>query len=342
MDPISQGVLGGVAAQQVSQKPQKVAALVVGWLAGMAADLDVLISSDSDPLLFLEFHRHFTHALIFIPFGALVCAVFFRFVFRRWFSKVSLGFRQIYLFSFVGYATHALLDACTTYGTQMLWPFSDARIAWNTVSVVDPFFTIPLLVLLLASVLRRSQMWAGISAIYVFAYLGLSFTQNQRAEDVARGLAKQRGHTPVQLGVKPSFANILVWKSVYEHKGVYYIDAVRVGLDTRVYQGVEVEKLSLDKHFSWIEKGTQQAQDIERFRWFSNQHLALDPNNNNRIIDVRYSLLPNQVTGMWGIVLDEHADSEQHIVWTTNRPGPTQTKQLMGSLWRMILGKDVD
>ena len=67
MDPVSQGVLGGVAAQQFRHKTEKAAALLVGALAGMAPDLDVFITSDKDPLFFLEFHRHFTHALIFKP-----------------------------------------------------------------------------------------------------------------------------------------------------------------------------------------------------------------------------------------------------------------------------------
>ncbi len=342
MDPITQGVLGGVAAQQVSQKKQKLAAGVVGWLAGMAADLDVLISSDSDPLLFLEYHRHFTHALVFIPIGALVCALFFHFVFKRWFKRIELSFRETYLFSFAGYATHALLDACTTYGTQLLWPFSDARIAWNTVSVVDPLFTLPLLFLLVVSVVKRSQAWAGASAAYVVLYFSLGLLQNQSAESLAFSLAEQRGHTPVQLGVKPSFANILVWKSVYEFEGFYYVDAIRVGLTDKVYEGVSVKKLDLKKHFVWLSSGSQQAKDIERFRWFSNQHLAIDPTNGMRIIDVRYSLIPNEVGGMWGIVLEENADQTQHIRWTTDRPGSAETASLMKRLWRMIKGQELD
>lgn len=342
MDPVSQGVLGGVAGQQVSSKRQKVAALVVGCLGGMAADLDVLISSDKDPLLFLEYHRHFTHALVFIPIGALLCALFSHWVFRRWFNKLDLGFRQIYLFSFAGYATHALLDACTTYGTQLLWPFSDARIAWNNVSVVDPLFTVPLLVLLLLSVLKRSQRWATVSAIYVFVYLSLGFLQHNRAVDIAQQVASERGHTPTQLSAKPSFANLLVWKSVYEYNNQYYIDAVRVGYNSTIYSGVVVDKLNVATHFPSLDPNSQQARDIERFRWFSNQYLALDPENKNRIIDVRYSLIPNQVNGMWGIVLDANAGPDQHVQWTTMRPGPKESKKLFMRLWKMILGQNFE
>ena len=48
-----------------------------------------------------------------------------------------------------GYATHGLLDACTSYGTVLFWPFSNERLTWNNISIVDPLLTIPALILLL-------------------------------------------------------------------------------------------------------------------------------------------------------------------------------------------------
>lgn len=339
MDPLTQGVLGGVAGQQVSTTKEKVVALVASGLAGMAADLDVLIKSETDPLLFLEYHRHFTHSLVFIPIGALVCALVFGVVFKAWFGRIRLSFMRLYLFCFAGYATHALLDSCTNYGTQLLWPFSDARIAWNNVSVIDPLFTVPLLVLLSLSVLKRSQRWASVSLLYVFAYLGLGMLQNIRASDVAERLALQRGHTAANVSVKPSFANLVVWKSFYEYQGRYYVDAIRVGARSKVYEGVSVEKLDVTKHFPWLQQKAQQAIDIERFRWFSNQYLALDPSDSQRIIDVRYSLIPNQVTGMWGITLDSNKADSDHVLWTSTPPTGRTASARMSELWGMIVGR---
>lgn len=338
MDPVSQGVLGGVAAQQFRHKTEKAAALVVGVLAGMVPDLDVLISSSTDPLLFLEYHRHFTHALVFIPIGALICAAAFCIAFKTWFGRSRIGFKQVYLWSFAGYSTHALLDACTTYGTQLLWPFSSIRVAWNNVSVVDPLFTLPLLVLLVMAVLRRSTWLARASLLYVFGYLGLGYVQQYRAAEVANELARQRGHAAVNLGVKPSFANIIVWKSVYEHDGHYFVDAIRAGLTKTYFEGVQVTKLDLDDHMSWLDKSSQQAKDIERFRWFSNNHLGLDPSNSLRIIDVRYSLVPNDVVGMWGVELDPDKTNSDHVVWSNNRPRGAEARFKAKQLWSMILG----
>lgn len=73
MDPLSQGVLGASASQSIASEPGKQRlSLLVGFLAGMAPDLDVLIRSAEDPLLFLNFHRQFTHSLLFVPVGALL------------------------------------------------------------------------------------------------------------------------------------------------------------------------------------------------------------------------------------------------------------------------------
>lgn len=334
MDPLTQGVLGTTASQLVSTRKEKLIAALLGFFAGMAADLDVLISSKTDPLLSLEYHRHFTHSLIFIPVGALICAAVFYLIIPR--LKQKLSFSRTYLFCLAGYATHALLDSCTTYGTQLLWPFSNARIAWNTVSVVDPLYTVPLIILLLFAVFKRSQKFAVATAVYAVAYLSLGFVQHHRADSLAQQLAASRGHTPINLGVKPSMANIITWKSVYEFDGSYYVDAIRVLVSHRIIEGSSTEKLDLAKHFPWLNQDSQQAKDVERFRWFSNNHVAIDPANENRIIDIRYSLLPNKMTGMWGITLEQGAQSDQHVVWNTTRPNRNNVPQQLGLLWDML------
>ena len=112
----------------------------------MAADIDIFFKSDIDPLFYLEFHRQFTHSLLFIPIGSFLCACFFYYLFLR--SK-DIKFKETYIYCTLGYATHGLLDSCTSYGTQLLWPFTNERIAWNLISIIDPLFTIPLVILVL-------------------------------------------------------------------------------------------------------------------------------------------------------------------------------------------------
>ena len=75
MDPISQGIVGAAFAQTTDNKNNMIKIGIIGFMAGLAPDLDVLIRSSTDPMLSLEYHRQFTHSLFFIPFGALIFAL---------------------------------------------------------------------------------------------------------------------------------------------------------------------------------------------------------------------------------------------------------------------------
>ena len=334
MDPISQAALGAVVPQSIVGKSEReslglLRIGMIGALAGMAPDLDVLIQSSTDPLLQLEYHRQFTHSLIFIPFGAALCALVFWFFLRQ-----HMSYKQIWLISLLGYGTHGLLDACTTYGTLLLWPFSDARIAWNTISVVDPLFTLPLLFLVVAAAVRKSAVAARFGGAWVIFYLGLGVIQEDRAVAAGVALAESRGHVDTAISAKPSFGNILLWKTVYEHQGVFWIDAVRAGVSVKTIQGDSVPRLNLKTHYLWLNPESQQASDIERFRWFSNNYLAVDKQDPLLIIDVRYSHLPNEIKGLWGIRLDPNATYDQHVEWTTRRSADSaRFKQL----WNMLM-----
>ena len=308
MDVLSQAVLGSSLSQSFADnKSKQLTAMLIGALAGMSPDLDIFIRSASDPLLFLEFHRQFTHSLIFIPFGALVCSIFF-----YWFVKNKLSFSQVYLFSILGFATHGLLDACTSYGTQLFWPFSDQRVSWNIVSIVDPLFTLPVLIGVGLAVYRGSRLTARVTFVYAILFLSLGLLQKHRAETALINLAHQRGHEVERMLVKPSFGNRLVWKLVYEYKDRYYIDAVKILWGNEIIVGTSIQKLNVTSDFQWLDKNSQQAKDIERFRWFSGNYLAVDTNNKNMIFDVRYSFLPNTAQLMFGIKLDRDADGNQH------------------------------
>lgn len=323
MDPLTQGVLGASLSLSVSKKQHLVVAGVFGLLAGMAPDLDVFIRSERDPLLFLEFHRQFTHSLFFIPLGSFICAL----VLHRLIGKPQeLSFKQSWLYSTLGYSTHALLDSCTSYGTQLFWPLTNERYAWNTVSVIDPLFTLPILILLIVTLLKRNIRFARMAFLWALIYPTLGMVQRERAEAAGWQLAKTRQHVPIQLEVKPSFANILVWKVIYETEGRYYVDAVRVGSSVKKYPGVSIEKLDVSRDFPWLDMHSQQAKDIERFSQFSKGFLAKEPEEELRIIDVRYSIVPNQIDALWSIKLSTSTTVDAHVEYATHRDNSSKSR----------------
>jgi inner membrane protein len=324
MDPLSQGAIGAALAQSSAPPAKLRTAAVLGALAGMAPDLDALIQSPTDPLLFLEYHRQFTHSLAFIPVGALLVAA----ATFPW-ARRHMSFKLSYLFCLLGYATHGLLDACTTYGTLLLWPFSDMRVAWSNVSVVDPLFTLPVLTLAGYALRRHKPHYAQCAVLWAVAYLCFGVVQGQRAAQAAQALAASRGHVPVRLETKPAFASLLLWKSIYEHQGRYYVDALRTGVEPLVYAGDSIEKLELAKHFPWLSSGGQQARDVARFERISDGFVAPDPRAANRIVDIRYSMLPNEIDPFWAIELDPNATAAQHVEFhVTRQRAPQQLRRL--------------
>ncbi len=334
MDPLSHGILGAIVPMSLMKRSQVRLAAWVGFLAGLLPDIDFVIQSKKDPLLFLEYHRQFTHSLLFIPIGGWVVAFLLKKVFR---SRES--FKTLWIIGSLGYGMHPLLDACTSYGTQLFWPISHARIAWHNVSIVDPIFTITLLVLLGIAFFRHRQKTARIALLFALSYLSWGFFQRAEITNLSHQLAEIRGHVVQKMEVKPSFGNMILWKSIYEAGDRYYVDAIRFlpGAGARVYEGSSVEKLK-PADTNTLPADSVQAKDIERFRWFSNDFLSLHPEDKNVIIDMRYSTLPQEIKPLWGIRFSA-STPEQHVPFETYR---TVSKQDWRTFWSMLCGKPLE
>jgi len=330
MDPLSQGAFGAIFAQTIANKKKLLVGSIFGCIAGLAPDLDIFIRSSTDPLLKLEFHRQFTHALVFIPIGALLVTLFLRVLFKN-----HLSWTETYFFCLLGYATHGLLDACTSYGTQLLWPFSDVRISWNNISVIDPLLTIPVITFVITTLVSKNKLIPFLGVSYIFVYLGFGFIQENRAEEVGKSIALMRGHESKRLTVKPSLGNLFLWKTIYEDKGFYYVDAVRL-FDAKEYcEGTKIKKLNNLTDFIDLDKNSQQYLDIKRFDWFSQGYLGVGQSK-NIIIDVRYSAVPNEVDGLWGIKIEPSKSPSEHVEWVVNR---SDYKRKWERFFSLLLGK---
>jgi inner membrane protein len=196
-------------------------------------------------------------------------------------------------------------------------------------------FTIPLLILVVLAARRRKPLYARIALVWALGYMSLGLWQQKEAIEMGYHLAAERGHMPLRLEAKPSFANILVWKIVYETEDRFHVDAVRAGVAPRVFAGDSVQKLDIERDMPWLDPGSQQARDIERFRWFSNGYIARDPKHHNRLIDVRYSMIPNEVAPLWSIELDPRVGRDIHAAYLVHRESSDAQTTLM---WNMLSG----
>jgi inner membrane protein len=211
-----------------------------------------------------------------------------------------------------------LLDACTSYGTLLFWPFSNERVTWNNISIIDPLFTIPALILAVTAIKTKKRIFSFFSIGWIIFYLSLGLVQYDRALSAANDLAESRGHNPERLTLKPSFGNLILWKSIYQNEQTFYVDAIRTVRSSTVCLGESIEIFDYQQHLSGLDKESQQAKDVERFRWFSQDYLGFDEEK-NLVTDVRYSMLPNQIQPMWGLVIDDQRNTNAHAIWWTGR-----------------------
>ncbi len=330
MDILTQGVLGATLAQSTARKDHVRLATLVGFISGLIADADVFIRSSSDPLLSLEYHRHFTHSLVFIPFGAAIA-----FILLWPFLRKKLTARILYLYCFMGYLLSGIIDACTSYGTHLLWPFINSRIAWNIISIVDPVFTGILIIGLLASFNKFNAVYSRVAILLAGSYLLFATLQLHRAENSITNLAKQRGHTIEQSIVKPTIGNTLLWRSVYLSDGVFYIDAVRAGIKMTVYAGSSISKFTPEDLPQVIDTQSTLFNDIRRFTHFSDGFVIQYPDKPGVLGDVRYSMSPTSAFPLWGIEMN-YLDTSQHVQYEFYRDTNKEKRQ---QFINMVMGR---
>lgn len=330
MDPFTHGLVGAAAGRLVAPAGRRWEAAGAGFLAATLADLDVLLQSAQDPLFQLELHRQFSHSLLFVPLGALLAWG----LLVRWLGA-RLSRARLYLACLAGYGTAGLLDACTSYGTQLFWPFSSARLAWSVVAVVDPIFTLGLLALLVVS-LRKSARWALLPLLWVASLLLYGALQQERALAAARQAQHARGHQPSHSVVKPTLGNQLLWRVCYIFEGRVYSDGVRTGLfaSPKVYPGESAPLISVEGEFSAL-RGSSTYRDLQRFAELSAGYLIRHPQRPDVIADARYAMLPTSLSPLWGVEYDA-ARPDRHLRFLTFRDSSPAVRE---ALWRMLSGR---
>jgi inner membrane protein len=177
---------------------------------------------------------------------------------------------------------------------------------------------------------RSAQVAVGL----VVLYLGIGWMQRERAESLVASAAAQRKHVITQHEVKPTLGNLLLWRSVYLHGNDYFVDAARVGLGKPVlYAGGSVRRIQPIDLVPPLNLNSVQAADLVRFARVSEGFLGRHPALPSVIGDVRYSMLPNSTSPLWGI--EVHAEREdEHVGLRTFREFAKEDRQRFFAMLR--------
>lgn len=223
MDSLTQIVLGAAVGEKILGRKIGNRAMLYGAIAGTIPDLDVLVGKFLDPLTAVEIHRGFSHSIVFFVvlsplLGVLISG-------REQKSKVSMmngtGLAFWCLF------THALLDAFTTWGTQLLWPAA-TKFAFRSVFVIDPLYTIPFLFCLIMA-MRKSRTdykrteWNNLGLKISTAYLALTLVLKGITYYKFEQVLATSGMKILHMETKPTPFNTVLWTATAETKDAYWI-----------------------------------------------------------------------------------------------------------------------
>ena len=216
MDSLSQLLLGASVAAAVVPAAHRRAAMLAGAALGTLPDLDsfpIALFTD-DPVALMTLHRGFSHSLFVLPLLGWAIWAFFR---RRG-GRVAQAPRGWFWAIQLALVTHPLLDAFTVYGTQLLWPLATPPVMWSSVFIIDPVYTLWLLLGVVVAAfaggrpLARQALVAGLALSC--GYLGWSLLAKGMVErEAERSLAVIGLQDAPRFSVPMPF-NTLLWRVV--------------------------------------------------------------------------------------------------------------------------------
>lgn len=227
MDVITQTALGAAVGALVLGP--KLGRPAIGWGAffGVVPDLDALLMPFLDTAVDLHLHRGFSHSLLIMLAATFGLA---KPLAKRW-KRQKVTPQRAGWFVFLVWSTHVLIDCFTVYGTQVFWPFWRHPVSFDNLFIIDPLFTLPLLVAVVWGLRIDIKRWKKREGVRMTAiclaisslYVGLSFwAKHAVASRVAADLAA-RGIGWERRMEAPAPFSILLWRAVVEREGEFWV-----------------------------------------------------------------------------------------------------------------------
>ena len=270
MDSITQAVLGASLQGALLGRWQGRKALLYGAMLGTLPDMDVVIDY-GDAVANMTYHRGFSHSLLVVA----IVSVLLAWLARRFRPHPDYSGLRLWLCIWLVLTTHVLLDAFTTYGTQLFWPFTTPPVAISSIFIIDPLYTVPLLaavIIALAVGLRRrlglrAQYAAlGLSTLYLLSTLAGKQMAEQRLDQALT----RAGIEPEAMFVSPTPFNTVLWRLVAVDGDDYY-EGLTSWLDRHPPR---LERLP--RRTSEAREALADSPQHQRLRWFTNDLLRYD------------------------------------------------------------------
>ncbi len=260
----------------------------------------------------------------------------------------NVGWKGWSLLAFGAIVTHPLLDCFTAYGTQLLQPLAKSRVAWNTISVADPIYTIPFLILLVWARTRvQGSDWrarlnkAGL--ILSSVYLALTVVNYFNVENVMESTLEQDGIVAEGLVVSPSILNNVLWSGTAKDakKDLYYFSQYSLFDEERRFEPFIKVPGNHDLLAPYAED-----RDVRIIRWFTKEYYGVLPGRKEgglQVNDLRYGLIDlEKPEASSSYIFSWQVDTTVHPVRVLQEnAGPSEDVNmgdLFSRLWERIKG----
>jgi inner membrane protein len=290
MDSLTQLALGAAVGEATAGRQVGRRALLWGAVLGTLPDLDVFIPL-GDAVRDFTYHRSASHSLLVLAaLTPLMVWLILKFHpttaahRKRWFVLVYLVF-----------ATHVLLDSFTVYGTQIFWPLVTTPMTWSTIFIIDPLYTLPLLLGIIAALTAaRDKTWGHtantIGLVLSSAYLIWTLGAKMHVEQVAHRMLQQQNIASSAVLTTPTPFNSLLWRILAVDDGHYYEGFYSV-LDGE--PKVRFERYS---RLPGLIEPLDESWPVQRLQWFTKGFYAASRNDRNVIVtDLRMGFEPDYV-----------------------------------------------
>ena len=274
MDSLTQAALGATVAYAVSGRRLGRKALIAGALVGTLPDMDVLVPFD-DAVDNFTYHRSWSHSYLTLTLITPVLAWLLAMVLRMGGGKKLPKFRNLLWMVWLVLLTHVLLDSFTVYGTQVFWPLSNYPVGWGSIFIIDPLFTLPLL--LAAIKVCRSPVpvvpLVNTALAISVCYLLLTVWVQQTVLHKARDSLTQAAFEADAMSVLPSPGSLL-WRVVARNEN-QYLEGFYSIFDN---YDVKLHPIGFTRHDAG-EELLQPLNDyapVQRLRWFTKGLYATD------------------------------------------------------------------
>ncbi|HLR29491.1 MAG TPA: metal-dependent hydrolase [Paenalcaligenes sp.] len=328
MDSLTQAVLGGSITGVALHRFLGRKSVFLGAALATLPDLDIFVRY-ADPISSMTYHRGFTHSLFVLTAFAIVLTV----LWRLWRPHTEYSTRRLFLALWLCLITHPLLDAFTSFGTQLWWPTNVIPTSWSSIFIIDPLYTLPLCVGAFAGLFFRPkptiQRLMGWGLILSTAYLGWTVGAKFWAEHRAKEHPILATHEIMDVFSTPMPMNSLLWRVVVRTKADEDCEIIVSLLDSGPKEAL---CLPHQRHYGqWV----QDHALLQRLEWFSGGWLRYDPTDGVLVVtDLRMGVGPGNNSFRFAVAELDPEDHWQHITpyrW----PGITDYSELKHVMQRV-------